>query len=89
MPPSRFAFRLYERFTYVYNFFDVRLLDIRFEGEKALEPKRHYPRCVTGARRAPPEDSGGDAIFMDRQITETPAARKRRHAEHKLQDIAC
>lgn len=25
---------------------------------------------------------------MDRQITETPAARKRRHAERKLRDIA-
>jgi hypothetical protein len=43
MPLSRFAFRLYERFTYEYNFFDGWLLDIRFEDEQALEPKRHYP----------------------------------------------
>jgi Plasmid pRiA4b ORF-3-like protein len=78
---SQFAFRLHERFTYEYNFFDAWLLNIRFESEHALDPKRQYPRCVAGARRAPLEDSGGAEIFMDRQITETPAARKRRHAE--------
>jgi hypothetical protein len=44
MPLSRFAFRLYERFTYEYNFFDAWLLDIRFEGEHALDPKRRHPR---------------------------------------------
>jgi hypothetical protein len=88
MTLSQFAFRLHERFTYEYNFFDAWLLDIRFEGEHALDPKRHYPRCVAGARRAPLEDGGGAEIFMDRQITETPAARKRRHAERKLRDIA-
>jgi hypothetical protein len=57
MPPSRFAFRLYERFTYEYNFLDARLLAIRFQGEHALEPKGHYPRCVTGARRTPPANA--------------------------------
>ena len=56
---SQFAFRLHERFTYEYNFFDAWLLDIRFESEHALDPKRQYPRCVAGARRAPLEDSGG------------------------------
>ena len=57
-----FAFRLQERFTYEYNFFDAWLLDIRFEGERAFDPKRRYPRCVAGARRAPVEDSGGAEI---------------------------
>jgi hypothetical protein len=85
---SQFAFRLHERFTYEYNFFDAWLLDIRFESENALDPKRQYPRCVAGARRAPLEDCGGAEVFMDRQITETPAARKRRHAERNLRDIA-
>jgi Plasmid pRiA4b ORF-3-like protein len=65
---SQFAFRLHERFSYEYNFFDAWLLDIRFESEHALDPKRQYPRCVAGARRAPLEDSGGAGIFMDRQI---------------------
>ena len=44
MTLSQFAFRLHERFTYEYNFFDAWLFDIRFEGEHALDPKRHYPR---------------------------------------------
>jgi hypothetical protein len=68
MTLSQFAFRLNERFTYEYNFFDAWLLDIRFESEHALDPKRHYPGCVVGARRGPPEDSGGAEIFMDRQV---------------------
>jgi Plasmid pRiA4b ORF-3-like protein len=76
---SQFAFRLHKRFTCVYSFLDAWLLDIRFESEHALDPKRQYPRCVAGARRAPLEDSGGAEIFMDRKITETPGARKRQH----------
>jgi hypothetical protein len=43
-------------------------LDVRFEGEHAFDPRRRYPRCVAGARRAPLEDSGGAEIFMDRQV---------------------
>jgi hypothetical protein len=88
MTLSQFAFRLHERFTYEYNFFDAWLFDTRFEGEHALDPKRHYPRCVAGARRALLEDSGGAESFMDRQIPEMPAARKTWHAERKLRDIA-
>jgi Plasmid pRiA4b ORF-3-like protein len=88
MTLSQFAFRLNERFTYEYNFFDAWLLDIRFEGEHALDLERHYPRCVAGARRAPLEDSGGAEIFMDRQIPDMPAARKSCHAERKLRDMA-
>ena len=67
-----FAFRLQERFTYEYNFFDAWLLDIRFEGERAFDPKHRYPRCVGGARRAPVEDGGGAEVFMERQVPETP-----------------
>jgi Plasmid pRiA4b ORF-3-like protein len=85
---SQFAFRLHERFTYEYNFFDAWLLDFRFEGERAFDPKRRYPRCVTGARRAPPEDSGGAEIFMDCHVPEMPGARKARHVDRKLRDIA-
>jgi hypothetical protein len=88
MTLSQFAFRLDERFTYEYNFFDAWLLNIRFEGEHALDPKRHYPRCVAGARRAPLEDSGGAEIYMDRQIPDMPGGRKARHADRQLRDIA-
>jgi hypothetical protein len=74
MTLSEFAFRLHERFTYEYNFFDAWLLDVRFEGERAFDPKRRYPRCVAGARRAPPEDSGGAEMFMDCHVPEMPGA---------------
>jgi hypothetical protein len=88
MTLSQFAFRRNERFTYEYNFFDSWLLEIRFEGEGLCDPKHRYPRCAAGARRAPVEDSGGAESFSDRHIPETLAARKRRHAEHKLRDMA-
>jgi hypothetical protein len=88
MPLSGFAFRLYERFTYEYNFFDAWLLDVRFEGEQPLDPKRRYPRCVAGARRAPLEDSGGAESFMDRHMPELPGARKARHVDAQLRQIA-
>ena len=85
---SQFAFPPNERFTYEYNFFDAWLLDVRFEGERAFDAKRRYPRCVAGARQAPVEDSGGAEIFMERQIPEVPGVRKARHAERQLRDIA-
>jgi hypothetical protein len=88
MTLSQFAFRLHERFTYEYNFFDAWLFDVRFEGERAFDPKRRYPRCVAGARRAPPEDSGGAEIFMDCHVPEMSGARKARHVDRKLRDIA-
>ena len=88
MTLSQFAFRSNERFTYEYNFFDAWLLDVRFEGERGFNPKRRYPHCVAGARRAPVEDSGGAEIFMERQIPEVPGVRKARHAERQLRDIA-
>jgi hypothetical protein len=88
MTLSQFAFRLHERFTYEYNFFDAWLFDTRFEGGHALDPKRHYPRCVAGARRAPPEDSGGAEMFMDCHVPEMPGERKPRHVDRKLRDIA-
>lgn len=62
IPLSRFAFRLYERFTYEYNFFDAWLLDIRFEGEHPLDPKRRYPCCVAGVRRAPQRTAVGPRV---------------------------
>jgi hypothetical protein len=88
MTLSQFAFRLNERFTYEYNFFDAWLFDIRFEGERASDSKRCYPRCVAGARRAPPEDAGGAEMFMDRHVPEMPGARKARHVERQLREIA-
>ena len=67
---------------------DTLRIPNRFEGEHALHPNRHYPRCVAGACRAPLEDSGGAEIFMERQIPEMPGVRKVWHAERQLRDIA-
>ena len=83
-----FAFRLQERFTYEYNFFDAWLFDARFEGGRASDSKRCHPRCVAGARRAPLADSGGAEMFMDRHVAEMPGARKARHVERRLREIA-
>jgi hypothetical protein len=88
MTLSQFAFRLHERFTYEYNFFDAWLLDVRFEGERAFDSKGRYPRCVAGARRAPLEDSGGAEIFMDCQVPGMLGARRIWHMDRKLRDIA-
>jgi hypothetical protein len=49
---------------------------------------RDTSRCVAGARRAPLEDSGGAEMFMDRQVPGMLAARRIRHVDRKLRDIA-
>jgi len=85
---SQFASRLHERFTYEYNFFDGGLLDIRLEGEQPLDSPRNYPRCVAGARRAPPQDSGGTELFMDRQPCELLQARKAWRVDRTLRRLA-
>jgi len=71
MTLSQLAFHLRERFTYECNFFDAWLLDIRFEGEHALDSKRHYPRCVAGARRAPLKNSDASRVANDELCRDT------------------
>jgi hypothetical protein len=85
---AQFAFQRNERFTYEYNFFDGWVLDVRFEGEHALDTKSGCPRGIAGARRAPAEDSGGAETFMDRQVPESASARQAWNQERKLRDIA-
>jgi len=54
-----------EHLLYVYDFGDNWEHDIRVE--KVLEPdmKKHYPQCISGQRKAPPEDVGGILGFED------------------------
>lgn len=59
-----FHFRLGERFLYEYDFGDLWQHEIRLEKVLPLEPKHTYPRCIGGARQAPPEDCGGPWAFM-------------------------
>lgn len=54
-----------DRFTYTYDFGDEWRLDIEIEETLRAEPGVDYPVLVAGARRAPPEDSGGPFGFMD------------------------
>ena len=59
-----FRFRTRERFLYEYDFGDRWQHEIRLERKLPLNPKKTYPICVGGGRRAPPEDCGGPSAFM-------------------------
>ncbi|MEU4768868.1 plasmid pRiA4b ORF-3 family protein [Actinosynnema sp. NPDC023794] len=48
-----------DRFGYLYDFGDGWDHDIVVEDIVTAEPGTAYPRCVTGRRAGPPEDSGG------------------------------
>lgn len=61
---SDFLFRPGERFLYEYDFGDGWQHEIRLEKKQPLDPKKTYPRCIGGARKAPPEDCGGPWSFM-------------------------
>ena len=45
--------------TYAYDFGDVWEHVLAHAGVESAEPSLTYPRCVSGARRCPPEDCGG------------------------------
>jgi hypothetical protein len=64
---AEFQFRRNERFLYVYDFGDSWQHEVRIEGGLPEEPKRTYPVCVGGRRRAPPEDCGGSWTFLQRR----------------------
>jgi hypothetical protein len=53
------------RFHYDYDFGDN--WQHKLEVEKVLQPEPgvHYPRCVTGKRKCPPEDCGGVWGYSD------------------------
>ncbi|MFJ6676422.1 plasmid pRiA4b ORF-3 family protein [Actinosynnema sp. NPDC091369] len=48
-----------DRIGYLYDFGDAWDHDILVEDVVQAEPSAAYPRCLTGRRAAPPEDSGG------------------------------
>jgi hypothetical protein len=62
-----FQFRRNERFLYEYDFGDAWRHQVRIERLLPEEPKRSYPICVGGQRRAPPEDCGGPWAFLRRR----------------------
>jgi hypothetical protein len=60
------ALRLHrgEHFSYIYNFIDQWVCDLRLEAIVPLDPRRFYPICTGGKRAAPPEDCGGAWAYM-------------------------
>jgi Plasmid pRiA4b ORF-3-like protein len=62
------ALRLHqgERFTYVYNFIDDWVCDLRLEAVLPLAPGCHYPICLGGKHAAPPEACGGAWAYLQR-----------------------
>jgi len=51
--------------SYEYDFGDSWVHEVRFEGVQDPERGRRYPRCLSGARRCPPEDCGGTHGYED------------------------
>lgn len=71
--------RRIERLGYTYDFGDDWRHEIAVEAVGAGDPTAEYPRFLSGARRAPPEDVGGVPGYKEfvRAIT------RPRHREHK------
>lgn len=67
------------RFSYSYDFGDDWQHEIVVETVETADPAAEYPRFLTGARRAPPEDVGGLPGYEEfvRAIT------RPRHREHR------
>jgi hypothetical protein len=50
--------------TYVYNFIDDWVCDLRLEAVLPLDSRGRYPVCLGGKRAAPPEDCGGAWAYL-------------------------
>jgi Plasmid pRiA4b ORF-3-like protein len=55
-----------ERFSYLYNFIDHWVCDLRLEAIVPLDPRHGYPVCTGGKRAAPPEECGGTWAYLQR-----------------------
>lgn len=63
---------------YVYDFGDDWEHLLAYEGEQPLDESVNYPRCLSGARRCPPEDCGGVHGYEDFLATTSDPG----HPEH-------
>jgi hypothetical protein len=64
VPSAALGLHRGERLTYVYNFTDHWVCDLRLEAIVPLDPRRSYPVCTGGKRATPPEDCGGVWAYM-------------------------
>ncbi|MDQ2791291.1 MAG: hypothetical protein DLM60_16385 [Pseudonocardiales bacterium] len=69
-----------EQIAYWYDFGDDWWHDIVVESVDRPDPALTYPRCVTGRRAAPPEDSGGPWGFAELMS----ALNDDKHPEHEM-----
>jgi hypothetical protein len=69
-----------DRLAYWYDFGDDWWHDIIVESLDRADPALTYPRCVTGRRAAPPEDSGGPWGFAELMR----ALSDEKHPEHEM-----
>ncbi len=69
-----------DRFAYWYDFGDDWWHDILVESVDPADPALNYPRCVTGRRAGPPEDSGGPWGFAELM----GALSDEKHPEHEM-----
>ncbi|MDQ4104833.1 MAG: plasmid pRiA4b ORF-3 family protein [Actinomycetota bacterium] len=69
-----------DRFAYWYDFGDEWWHDIEVESVDQTQPGLMYPRCVTGSRACPPEDSGGPWGFDELMR----ALGDEKHRQHEL-----
>ena len=63
VPLSRFFARAGDVAYYIYDFRCTWVLKIVLEAIAKREPRVRYPRCLKGARAAPPADSGGPFAY--------------------------
>jgi hypothetical protein len=69
-----------DQFGYWYDFGDDWWHDIVVESVDPADPALTYPRCVTGRRAGPPEDSGGPWGFAELM----GALGDEKHPEHEM-----
>jgi Plasmid pRiA4b ORF-3-like protein len=55
-----------ERMTYVYDFIDHWVCDLRLKAMLPVDSRRGYPVCTGGKRAAPPEDCSGAWAYLQR-----------------------
>ena len=61
---AAFGLHEHERFAYVYDFSAWWLHDVRVEKRTYNQRSKTLPRCIAGAGRCPPEDTGGPERYM-------------------------
>jgi Plasmid pRiA4b ORF-3-like protein len=64
VPPAALRLHRGERFSYVYNFIDHWVCDLRLEAILPCDGRHRYPVCIGGKRAAPPEDCGGAWAYL-------------------------